>query len=98
MDLLNNSNLNDLFANTILQLYADSSFSGVSGNDVFFSFSWPMSPLQESIYQNPWSPVNPNGSMLAIENISELVNTIPALARYYTPSGITVSDIYELIL
>lgn len=98
MSLLRTSNLNDLFTNTITQLYADASFAGASGNDVFFTFSWPMSPLQESDYQNPWSPINANGSMLAVENISGLVDSIPAIGKYFTPSGIHVSDVYETVV
>jgi hypothetical protein len=98
MDLLRSSNINDLFSNTITQLYADASFAGSSGSDVFFTFAWPMNPLQESDYMNAWSPVNTSGSMLVVENISALVDSIPALGQYYTPSGNNVSDVYEYIV
>jgi|GEM_PF-3785016 len=98
MDLINSSNLKDLFAATIQQMYSDSSFGGASGDNIFFTFSWPASVLEENNYMNPWSPSNATGSMLAVENISELVDTIPSIGKYYTPSGSNVSDVYGLIL
>jgi len=78
--------------------YKDASFSGVRGNALYFSQSWPVQTLKESDYQNQWEPSNPTGSMLASENISRLVDPIPMLKENYTPSGNEAERVYQLIL
>ena len=98
MSILTDSNLGDQVTQTIRQLIQDSPFGGLSSNEVFFSFSWPSQVLQDSIYQNPWTPSNPMGSMLATEYSATLADAVPLLNTYYAPSGDTVPDVYELVL
>ena len=98
MSILTDANLGDQVTQTIRQLFQDSPFGGLSSNEVFFSFAWPSQVLQDSIYQNPWTPSNPMGSMLATENSSTLADAVPLLNTYYAPSGNTVPDVYELVL
>jgi hypothetical protein len=98
MNILTDTNLGDLVTDTLAQLFQGSAFGGATNESIYFSFSWPTQVLQESIYQNSWTPTNPTGSMMATEYISDLTNAIPVLGKYYNPSGSTVPDMYDLIL
>jgi hypothetical protein len=98
MNILTDTNLGDLVTNTLMQLFGGAAFGGASNNGIYFSFSWPAQVLEEKIYQNPWTPTNPIGSMVATEYISDLTDSIPVLDPYYSPSGNTVPEVYEMIL
>lgn len=67
-------------------------------NATFIAYVWPGDPLVEADYDNPWTPDNDSGSTFAAENISTLVNKIPALSHAYTSNGEHITDVYELIL
>ncbi|MDQ2769385.1 MAG: hypothetical protein M3Y54_02650, partial [Bacteroidota bacterium] len=98
MSILTDTNLGDQVTQTIRQLFQGAAFGGLSNSEVFYSFSWPAQVLEESVYRNPWAPANPEGSMLATEYISILADAVPLLASYYSPSGNTVSNVYELVI
>lgn len=65
---------------------------------LFINYVWPGKILNETVYQNPWTPNNRNGSQIVTENISNLVNPIPLLDTAYTQSGSQVENLYEFIL
>lgn len=99
---INQAAITDAVFDVILQSYTTSPTPGlpppVQSNGTFFSYVWPGSPLQESSYQNPWSPDNSSGSMLASEHLSNLVDPVPTLTRAYNLSGDSVEFLYQLIL
>lgn len=78
--------------------FISETFMGTSGSRMKFLFSWPPSILDESRYANPWSATNPGGSMAAVENISALVDPVPAWNDIYYPSGHSLESIYRHII
>jgi hypothetical protein len=54
--------------------------------------------LHAADYRNPWSPGNTNGDIQATYNIASLVDEIPAVTHFYTPTGRSVSDVYSKIV
>ena len=66
--------------------------------EVLLSLEFPGQQLDESQYQNPWSPENPDGAQFATEMFSELIDAVPLLSPTYIDSGITVEEMYDFIL
>lgn len=87
---------------TIFSAYTRSPLPGMptgsQGSEIFLTLEWPGQQLDASQYRNPWSPQNTQGSQMAIEEFSALVNRIPLLYATYTNSGITVEEVYQFIL
>jgi hypothetical protein len=85
----------------ILAAYTQPPFEGTKppsqASETFLSKLWPGKLLDDS-YRRPWSPFDTQGSQAATENISRLVNVIPAFASAYADSGGTVEDAYSNIL
>ncbi len=87
---------------TIFSAFTQSPVPGLppasQGSNIFLTLEWPGQQLDVSQYQNPWSPQNPQGSQMAIENFSTLVNPVASLSAIYVDSGITVEEMYQFIL
>lgn len=87
---------------TILAAYTESPLPDLppahQDRKLFINYVWPGKILNETVYQNPWTPNNKNGSQIATEDISNLVNPIPLLYKAYTQSGNRVENLYEFIL
>lgn len=74
------------------------SFDGTDGKDIKFLFSWPPEILNDEDYQNPWSSSNPKGLMSSVENISTLVDPIPAWNKSFLPSGSRIEEVYQIYI
>ncbi|BAS54857.1 hypothetical protein NIES2135_58810 [Leptolyngbya boryana NIES-2135] len=66
--------------------------------EMLLTLEWPGQQLDASQYQNPWTPQNPNGSTLATEMFSALIDAIPLVDATYVDSGVTVEEMYEFAL
>lgn len=66
--------------------------------EVLLSLEFPGQQLDESQYQNPWSPENPDGAQFSTEMFSELIDAIPLVSPTYIDSGITIEEMYDFIL
>lgn len=66
--------------------------------ETLLSISLPGQPIDPSQYDNPWSPSNPTGSVLSLENYSVLVDQVPQISELYSPSGNSVDTIYGQIV
>ena len=64
----------------------------------FLTLEWSGQQLDPSAFQNPWTPENLNGSQLANELFAALVNQVPVLSATYADSGVTVEEMYKLML
>ncbi len=66
--------------------------------NMFLTLEWPGQQLDPSAFQNPWTPMNLAGSQLSNELFAALVNSVPTLSVTYTDSGVTIEEMYQLIL
>lgn len=91
----------------LIQMVYDSAFSQlikppatstVKGRELLLSLEFPGQQLEESQYQNPWSPQNASGSQFATEMLSSLIDAIPLVDAIYVDSGVTVEEMYEFVL
>jgi hypothetical protein len=64
----------------------------------FLTLEWSGQQLDPAAFQNPWTPQNLNGSQLANELFAALVNPVPVLSATYADSGVTVEEMYKLML
>jgi hypothetical protein len=74
--------------------------SGAQGGSTnYVALEWPAMPVDPARYGNIWSTDRPNGSAEALEAFSSLVDDdLPALAPLFEPTGLSLSQIYALIL
>ncbi len=91
----------------LIQMVYDSAFSQlvkppstttVKSRELLLSLEFPGQQLEESQYQNPWSPQNASGSQFATEMLSSLIDAIPLVDAIYVDSGVTVEEMYEFVL
>ncbi len=91
----------------LIQMVYDSIFSQlikppttmpVKSREVLLNLEFPGQQLEESQYQNPWTPQNINGSQFATEMLSSLIDAIPLVDAIYVDSGVTVEEMYEFML
>jgi hypothetical protein len=91
----------------LIQMVYDSVFSQlikpatptpVKSRELLLSLEFPGQQLEESQYQNPWSPQNASGSQFATEMLSSLIDAIPLVDAIYVDSGVTVEEMYEFVL
>jgi hypothetical protein len=80
------------------QFVKPSSTSPVQNRGFLLNLEFPGQQLDESQYQNPWSPKAPDGLQFATEMLSALVNSVPLVDAIYVDSGVTVEEIYEFAL
>ncbi len=59
-----------------------------------FQLSYFPLAIDPSDYANPQSNTNPNGSYLTLYAFHQLVDPIPAFARYYSPTNASIERIY----
>jgi hypothetical protein len=92
---------------TLIQMVYDSAFSQliktpatkpIKGREPLLSLEFPGQQLEESQYQNPWTPQSTNGSQFATEMLSSLIDAIPLVDTIYVDSGVTVEEMYEFVL
>jgi hypothetical protein len=83
--------IRDAIFEVILPAYADPSVE-------FVCRVWPGQSIDARQYGNPWSPTNPNGVVVATENLSAFVDAIPNLSNAYSRSGRTVEDSYKQVV
>ena len=87
---------------TIFAAYTQPPISGLpapnTAQDVFLNLEWPGQQIDVAQFQNPWSPQNLSGSPLATEMFSNLVNVVPAIASTYRDTGVTVEEMYSILL
>ena len=70
-----------------------------AGSSSYVTLEWPGMPIDPSQYGNIWASDNQTGSPEALENFSSLVDDdLPALAPLYQPTGISLEQVYALIL
>lgn len=100
MDLI--TKIRNTIFDTILAAYGtntnDPSTSPYQNNNILVTRLWPGQLIDEKEYGNAWTPYNKQGWMLATENISTLVNTIPEVGEWYNASGRTIEEVYEYLL
>ena len=54
--------------------------------------------IDPAVYANARGPTNPGGSLVPLHAFRSLVDPVPALTTYYTPSGITTEQAYGNLL
>ncbi|MFO0580231.1 MAG: hypothetical protein U1A78_40180 [Polyangia bacterium] len=54
----------------------------------------PGTPLSGADYANPWSPTNPEGDLLAAENLARLTDVVPALSPVYEETGQSLDQLF----
>jgi hypothetical protein len=69
-----------------------------AGTTTYVTLEWPGLPVDPQQYGNIWASDNPAGSPEALEAFSDLVDSVPALSPLYEPVGISLSQIYALML
>jgi hypothetical protein len=70
-----------------------------SGSSSYATLEWPGVPLDPGQYGNIWASDNQTGSPEALENFTSLVDDdVPALSPLYQPTGISLPQIFALIL
>jgi hypothetical protein len=91
---------------TLIQMVYDSVFSqlikptatGTKDREILLSFEFPGQQVDETEYQNPWTPRTPDGSQFATEMFSNLIDAIPIVDSVYVDSGVTAEEMYEFAL
>lgn len=96
--IIKDSNVQRALRALLIDGFITQSFMGTAGDQLKYLFSWPPDVLEESQYANPWSVNNPDGSQMAIENISSLVDPIPMWSDNYFPSNNTVESVYRNLI
>lgn len=92
---------------TLIQMVYDSVFAQfikpatiekVKSREVLLSLEFPGQQIDESQYQNPWSPQNNSGSQFATEMFSALIDAIPLVDSIYVDSGVTIEEMYQFVV
>jgi hypothetical protein len=87
---------------TIFSAYTQPPMPGLppisQSNTTFLTLEWSGQQLDPTVFQNPWTPENTMGSQLANEFFAALVNPVPILSPTYADSGVTVEEMYKLIM
>lgn len=99
--LINQAAIIQAIYDTIFAAYTQPPVLGLpapSQADVFLCLEWPGQQIDSAQFQNPWSPQNLSGSPLATEMFTNLVNAVPAIASTYRDSGVTVEEMYSILL
>ena len=73
--------------------------SGPPAMASYTTLEWPGLPIDPQACGNIWATDNPTGSAEALEAFSGLVDDdVPALSPVYQPAGISLEQVYALIL
>ena len=87
---------------TIFAAYTQPPLPGLppinQSSNTFLTLEWSGQQLDPAAFQNPWTPENLTGSQLANELFAALVNPVPALSATYADSGVTVEEMYKLLM
>ncbi len=87
---------------TIFAAYTQPPLPGLppisQSSNTFLTLEWSGQQLDPTAFQNPWTPENLTGSQLANELFAALVNPVPVLSATYADSGVTVEEMYKLLM
>lgn len=98
MSIIHDKNVQAALEEIFVTAFGMGSFDGNDGKEIKFLFSWPPEILNDEDYQNPWSSSNPKGLMSSVENISTLVDPIPAWNKSFLPSGSRIEEVYQIYI
>lgn len=55
-------------------------------------------PVKPEIYKNAFSPQNPEGCLIALQEFSKLADNVPTFSRYYSRSNISIERTYSHLI
>src|SRR5689334_12735587 len=72
---------------------------GAQAGASYVTLEWPGLPIDPALCGNIWATDNQSGSPEALETFSGMVDEdVPVLSPLYAPSGISLEQVYALIL